>query len=176
MDSKEGVKPKRFEAPTRRLFVAMALWSGAQFGLGDIWGMMRNSQCFKYFGCNAGFFGFDALVHFLAGILFIMFVLWLFHAYPKLNLLHSNFWKTTVTLLAIVALLGVTWEFMEFSADHIRIDILHENLIHPNRLAQPSNGDTMGDLTFALLGAALSISILKKFDAKVFEGRSGDCK
>ena len=176
MNSKEGVKPKRFETPTRRLFVAMALWSGAQFGLGDIWGMMKNSQCFKYLGCNAGFFGFDAFVHFLAGILFIMFVLWLFHRYPKLNLLHANFWKTAVILLAIVALLGVTWEVIELAADHIRMDVLHENLTHPNRLAQPSNGDTMGDLTFALLGAALSIGALKKFDAKVFESRSGEHK
>lgn len=171
MDNKEGVKPKRFETPTRRLFVAMALWSGAQFGLGDIWGMMRNSQCFKYLGCNAGFFGFDALVHFLAGILFITFVLWLFHKYPKLNLLHGDFWKNAIILLAIVALLGVTWEIMEFSADHIRMNILHENLTHPNHLAQPSNSDTMGDLTFGLLGAALSIGMLRLFDPKVFDKR-----
>lgn len=136
---------------------AGAVWGGAQFILGDVFGMMNNKNCFDSLGCNAGFFGFDALVHFLAGFLFIAGVLWYFHKRPKKALLSDSLGKNIFILLAIVALLGVGWEIFEFSADTVRTVGLHMNLQNPNHLAQPSDADTMGDLIFEQLGALVSI-------------------
>ena len=49
----------------------------------------------------------------------------------------------------------------ECARDAIRLDVLHEHLLnfrlHINLLEQPSNLDTMGDLTSALVGAVMGL-------------------
>ena len=139
----------------------------AVFVVGDWFGWIGNSQCFQYLGCNIGFFGYDALTHFLGGTVEVSLILWLMIRFPRVNIFHENFWKNFVILLALVALIGVGWEILEFSYDHIRIFLLHDNLLNPNRLFQPSNRDTIGDLTFGLLGALVMIGILKSADSDI---------
>lgn len=141
---------------------------GSLIFFGDFWtGLMYNGLCFRYLGCNIGFFGYDAVVHFFSGILEAIFLIWLCHKFPKTNILHEDsVWKNIVVLIAFVALLAVTWELLEFSADHFRMYILHENLTNPNILAQPNNSDTMGDFTFGLSGAFLGAFLVKYFDSK----------
>ncbi len=132
-----------------------------EFILGYGLGFMKNTQCFRYFGCNAGFFGYDALVHFTGSILEIAIVMWIMEKYPRTNLLTNNFWKNLLLLVAIEALLGISWELLELSFDQLRIYVLHMNLLFPtNHLAQASNTDTMGDLSFGILGALYSSSFL----------------
>lgn len=150
--------------PTKHLVIAGFLWAGVQFWGGSLLGLINNERCFKYLGCNAGFFGFDAVIHFFGGILCVAFVLWFIHRYPKLNILHETFWKNAVILLAIAALVGFCWEVLEFSVDHFRMYELHQSLSMKDS-AQVSNSDTMGDLTFGLLGscsAIFAIEFLKR--------------
>jgi cation transport ATPase len=129
---------------------------------GHIWHWMSNEVCYRYIGCNVGFFGYDAIVHLFGGVLIVLTLLWLMRRYPSLNVLRNdNFSENFLILLAIVALVGIGWEIMEFSFDHWRTVILNENLLNPNTMAQPSNSDTMGDLVFGLFGGALTIFFTK---------------
>ncbi len=139
-------------------FEASVIISGLVFFIaeffGDSWfNLMANSNCFKYLGCNIGFFGYDAIVHFFSGVFEVLLIVWLCTRFAKFSILHAgNAWKNAFILISAVALLSVGWEIFEFSADQFRMKILGYNLTNPNVLAQPSNSDTMGDFTFALSG------------------------
>jgi hypothetical protein len=76
-------------------------------------GFMKNDYCFKYLGCNAGFFGYDAIEHFLSGLSEGFLFLWLSHRSEKFDFLRNgSFWKNFLVLLGLVALVGVGWEIM----------------------------------------------------------------
>ncbi len=122
--------------------------------------LMANDKCFRVFGCNIGFFGYDAAVHFVSGITEVVLIIWLMKRFPSLNLFQEKHWKNFLTIVAIVALIGCLWEVGEFCHDQFRMDVLHENLTTPNNLDQPNNADTMGDLTFTILGAVIAASVL----------------
>ncbi len=159
------------------LITSTSAWGLVWFVNGNLFGLMDNSLCFKYLGCNAGFFGYDAFVHFLGGIMETVFILWLARKSPKFNFLQKNFLKNAVLLVALVALLSVGWEIGEFGFDHVRMDILHQDLLHPtNRLRQASNSDTMGDLFFTLFGATVMATVLKFSDKKHLAAGDGDSK
>jgi hypothetical protein len=112
-------------------------------------GFMSDATCFHYLGCNAGFFGYDALTHFVCGIVI------------ALGLKDKT--KNLLELLAYAALIGVCWEILEFGYDHFRMVVLHMNLTNPNTLSQPSNVDTMGDLIFGLLGTFFGSMHLSRY-------------
>lgn len=141
----------------RHFFISLFIFAFAVF-LGGIWpGWMHSSYCFKYLGCNAGFGGYDALVHFLGGITGAAFILWFIKKYPRWNILSGDALRDSFMVIAIVALAGVSWEIIEFSIDHFRILVLHQDIVHLGHLLQPSNSDTMGDLVFDLLGGIIGI-------------------
>ena len=159
------------------LITSTSAWGFVWFVNGNLIGWMENSICFKYLGCNAGFFGYDALVHFLAGMMEAVFILWLAKKFPKFNFLQRSFWKNAIILIALVTLLGVGWEFLEFGYDQARINLLHHDLLHPtNSLRQAGNTDTMGDLFFGLLGAAIIIAALGFSDRKYLVASDDDSK
>ncbi len=158
----------------------MLVASGIIFGIAeffaDSWfGLIANSECFKYLGCNVGFFGYDAIIHFLGGAFEVLLVIWLCQKFPRWNILHEDsIWKDIVVLIAAVALLAVGWELWEFSVDHFRMDILHENIAYPNHMAQPSNSDTMGDFTFGLTGALIGALLVKSLDPRSIRKKKQD--
>lgn len=131
-------------------------------------GWMKNSTCMPHLGCNTGFFGYDGLVHFIGGVTIAVGVMWIMRAYPATHLFHPKFWKNILIVLAIAALIGVCWEILEFIFDHVRMDIFHVNLIHPNVMAQASNSDTIGDLSLGLFGALISSFVMKLFKSDIF--------
>ena len=116
---------------------------------------------FSTFGCNVGFFGYDAGVHFVSGVAEATLIVWLMRRFSSLSLFHDRFWKNFLMIVAIVALVGCLWEIGEFGRDQFRMGVLHENLTSPNTLDQPNNNDTMGDLTFSILGAVIAASIIR---------------
>lgn len=128
-------------------------------GLGGSWG--ANNACYPYLGCTSGFFGYDAIEHFLFGVVAIFALVWFFRTHPRFSLLSDVRWKNVVILIAVVALVSVFWELLECAHDFFRVDILHQSLfnfrLHLNQLDQPTNLDTMGDLTFALIGSLASL-------------------
>lgn len=117
--------------------------------------LMANGLCFKYFGCNSGFFGFDAVVHLVSGIAETAVILMLMRRFPSFSVLHSSFWKDLLFVLSLALLIGFIWEFVEFIPDQYRVLVLHANLTSPDRLYQASNNDTMGDLLATMFGALL---------------------
>ena len=125
---------------------------------------MSNDACFAIFGCNSGFFGYDAFRHFVSGAFGSGLLILIMRNRPRFNLLPGTFYKDIVILVAIVALGSVLWEIGEFTHDHYRIDVLHEDIALTNHLDQPTNSDTMGDMTFSLLGAFSMALALKKWD------------
>ena len=131
---------------------------------GQIWAN-DNTSCVKLLGCGSGFFGYDALEHFFWGFLAVAFIIRICIKFPSLNLLHNDaLWKNVLLLLALLTLVSVGWELLEYARDHIMTRFAFFNnlaFLKPHSLAQPSNVDTMGDLTFDLLGGALGILILK---------------
>lgn len=144
---------------------------------GHAFGWMDNSYCFTYLNCNAGFFGYDAFVHFLGGIIEVIFIFWLAEKFSQFNFFQKSFWKNFTILMALVALLSVGWELGEFSYDTVRMNIFHEDLVHPtDRLRQVNNDDTMGDFFFGLFGAILMIAILEISDRKQLTAKGDNSK
>lgn len=116
-------------------------------------GLMKNSTCLPHLGCNAGFFGYDALTHFLCGIVIALGLAWLSDRHPGWNIFGRSALRNLFVILAVAALIGTLWEVLEFCFDYFRAYALHMNLYSPNQAAQPSNADTVGDMAFGLLGA-----------------------
>lgn len=124
--------------------------------------LMANDKCYILIGCSAGFFGYDAVLHFVSGVMTASIIIWLMQKYPKVNLFHEQFWKNVFIVVAIAALVAVSWELVEYGHDQFRMTVLHQNLTSPNRLNQPNVSDTMGDMTFSILAAALTTKALKR--------------
>ncbi len=156
LDYNEFVKPEQKSLLLNLLLAASGLsWaSGAYFGHWPT-DFMNNFFCFDYIGCNAGFFGYDFLVHFLSGTATAIFVIWLGDEFPKFSVRFKNRLKTAIVLLALVALVGVCWEFIEFFYDQSKGFLVSNNIPTLNIHAQPSNADTMGDLFADIAGGAI---------------------
>lgn len=118
--------------------------------------LMANGLCFHLLGCNTGFLGYDAFVHFCSGIAETVFLLWAMRRFAKINMLHESFWKNLLIIVSLVLMLAFVWEVAELIGDQYRMLVLHKDLLHPNTLYQPSNVDTMGDLIVAVAGALLA--------------------
>jgi hypothetical protein len=125
---------------------------------GNLSGLMNNDACYTYLGCNAGFFGYDAIVHMVSGVMNIFILIYIMRTWPKFNFLTGSYWKNMLILVAFALVIGLCWEWGEFAADHFKMIVLHMNIINPNRQYQPSNGDTMGDLFFGGIGATITSS------------------
>ena len=151
----------------KTLFIsASVIWLGITT-LGEfIYNWAGNETCSKYLGCIDGFFGYDAFEHLFFGIAGAIFIIWLCERFPKYSILHSEWWKVGLTVVAVIALASVIWEMYECGYDALRVDILHETLrnfrIHLNLLDQPTNLDTMGDLTFSLVGSIIGFLLAFK--------------
>ncbi|MFZ2804472.1 MAG: hypothetical protein WA001_04570 [Patescibacteria group bacterium] len=131
-----------------------------------------NATCSAALGCVSGFFGFDAFEHLFFGVALALVIVFLCMRFPKYSILHSERWKTVLTIVATVVLVSVLWEIFECIHDAFRVDILHEALsnlrLHIDLLDQPSNLDTMGDLSFAMLGSVIGffLTVGKKAGSK----------
>ncbi len=118
-----------------------------------------NGICSRVLGCIQGFFGYDAYEHILGGIAtaWIFASLWLLS--PRGSFFSDTFWKNVLMLVAFSSLVFVGWEILECVHDYFRIEVLHEQLfifrLHINYLDQPTNLDTMGDITFSLAGSII---------------------
>lgn len=144
---------------TKKRTKVIALFFGTLFfvlfGASKLYGLMRDGTCFKYLGCNSGFFGYDGLLHFVFGIAFAGSIYWFLSTYPTFYTPQDVAWKNFLVFCAVVVLVGFIWETIEFGYDHVRMIVFHINLIQPNQMAQPSNSDTMGDMALGFLGALL---------------------
>ncbi len=129
---------------------------------------IMNGSCMKYLGCIDGFFGFDAVQHFLFGIALLFTIFWLCKRYPEYSILpedKNKRWKTALTLIAYVVFISVLWEFLECAHDYYNVSLLHQDFfnytlhIDINYLDQPTNLDTMGDLFFSAVGTIVALFI-----------------
>jgi hypothetical protein len=157
------------------LSVATVVWFALTV-LGEfITGWATNNICYKYLGCNDGFFGYDAMEHLLFGFALLTFMLWLAGRFPSFSLIARTRIKTIVTLIAYVALAAVVWEMFECGWDQYRVVILHETLfsfkLHIDALSQSSNLDTMGDISFSLFGALVASGIAEFLQRGILKRR-----
>lgn len=142
-------------AVTMALYLVVILLHG-HFG--------ANVLCFPKLGCNAGFFGYDAFFeHFLCACVGTLLLVRFMKTHPHRSFLYNSFWKNIIVLIALTMLLGVAWELFEFSHDQIMLYAPPQRAIFfltPDRRLQPSNIDTMGDLTFDLMGSSTALIVL----------------
>jgi len=144
---------------------------------GEIMGNLgSNYQCLRFIGCTTGFFGFDAIEHFMSGASFLLLIALFMRKYPKYSLLVGNRFKDAFVLVCVLALIAVCWEIGECAHDYFRVVFLHEQLfsvrLHINVLDQPSNLDTVGDLFFNTLGAIVASFFMNVGIAKTAKGTS----
>lgn len=86
----------------------------------------------------------DKPMHFLGGMLVAAFLFWfLFPVKVQIN----NFFWLAVVLVSLVLLVGVLWEFAEFTFLNRLVAYVFKTPFLPMTL-----GDTLGDLLFDLLG------------------------
>lgn len=90
----------------------------------------------------------DMPMHFLAGFWVALVFNYLNQRFFKLSL----FWTTTIMTLSFVALIGVLWEFFEFSLDSFFF-------LEKWGPFQGGLSDTMSDLFFDLLGGLAAVVI-----------------
>ncbi len=88
----------------------------------------------------------DIPMHFLGGLWVAMFFGYLNQKFFRL----PSFWMAALITLSFVALIGVAWEFFEFSLDKI---FTHAKL----GTFQGDLTDTMGDLFFGLFGGLIFV-------------------
>ena len=136
-------------------------FAAAEFFADSSFWFIENSRCFHYLGCNAGFLGYDVVVHFFCGIFDAMLVVWIGEKYLHLNILHSHFWKNALIIVMAVAFFAIVWELYEFILDNFAASFLNHIPPSFNQLAQPGNSDTVGDMTFGILGAFTGVFILR---------------
>lgn len=129
--------------------------------------LINNSRCFPIVGCNSGFFGYDGIAHIVGGILWTIAFIWLMNRYPRLHILHKSFVKSFFIIIACIALLHIAWELYEYILDILDSYNLQRDLYF-HEIAQPGNADTIGDLTFGLIGAICGSLIVKKIEPRVF--------
>ena len=155
---------KRFLASSYGIFfiITWALYLAVDY-IGEFRGLAANNTCIAFFGCTNGFFGFDAFEHFLSGFAFAITIALIFRYFPKISLFSSELpkWKQAVILVTMVATIAVLWELGESIHDVFRLAVLHEPLysvkFHIDLLDQPSNLDTVGDMTFNILGSIAAV-------------------
>ncbi|HZX01193.1 MAG TPA: hypothetical protein VFE87_02260 [Candidatus Paceibacterota bacterium] len=87
----------------------------------------------------------DIPIHFSGGVLIGLVFLWLVEMYPGQFKLPGNFWARALLIISFGALMGVVWEFTEFTYDLFVVG-------HGLRSAQQGVADTMGDLFFDIIG------------------------
>ncbi len=125
--------------------------------------LMANGKCFRFFGCNSGFFGYDAAVHFVSGIAVASLIIWLMRKFPAISPFRKSVSKNILIVVTLALLVAFAWELGELCHDQFRMKVLRENLTIPNTLDQPTNDDTMGDITFSVLGALLATTALRSY-------------
>ena len=141
----------------------LVLWTLGKWGPHFI----ANDRCYAILGCNAGFFGYDALLHFVSGIMITSLIIFFSIKFSAANFFHDGFWKNMIVVVSLIAMIAVFWEIAELGHDQFRMKVLHENLRVPtNRLDQPSNDDTMGDITFAILGGTITGVVFRSYMRK----------
>jgi len=144
-------------------FISMTVWIMIIL-YGEFFGGVPNSACYPYLGCDSGFFGYDALEHFLFGFAMVWMIVWLCQKFPTYSILNETYWKSALVLAALAVSIEVVWEIGECFRDAYLLDIAHEQLLnlrlHINYLAQPSNFDTMGDMAFNMLGSLLALPFM----------------
>jgi hypothetical protein len=160
----ERIKAKNFACSKNAILAVMTttiFLLVCIFGEGLGGSLGSNPTCFKYLGCTTGFLGYDAIEHFLFGIAAIFLLLWCFEKFPKYSMLHTERWKNVLTIIALIIFTSVLWELAECAHDAFRIDVLGQTLVnwklHLNLMDQPTNLDTIGDLTFTFLGSAVTL-------------------
>ena len=144
--------------------VIVSLWWICMTIMGEfIYAWAGNTACLKYIGCTQGFLGYDAFEHLFFGIAVTLLIVFLSKRFSRLSVLENKKWKSFLVIIGIVMLVAILWEVIECVHDAIRLDVLHESLLnfrlHINLLDQPTNLDTMGDLTFTLIGAIIGFFI-----------------
>ena len=58
-----------------------------------------NYKCYAFLGCNMGFFGYDAALHFVSGLMDVALLLWLVRKFPALNIFQERFWKNFLIIV-----------------------------------------------------------------------------
>lgn len=87
----------------------------------------------------------DIPMHFLGGFWAAMIFVFLDSKF-KLGILKKKFFLNLLLIVSFVALIGVLWEFFEFSYDYF------SNSMEISEIAQQGLTDTIGDLFFDLFG------------------------
>jgi len=95
------------------------------------------------------FMGLDVILHFFGGVWVALIFLWFTERFPYYANFKNNIAVLFIAALSFTALIGVGWEFFEFFFDLV----IGAPLELPS--AQLGLRDTLSDLVFDLLGAAM---------------------
>ena len=116
-----------------------------------------------------GFLGYglwwlDMVLHFLGGVLLVVFAFWFLFVYKKNPGIESKDWIPKIPkpllflgLVSFAVLGGVLWEFLEFSWDYFFAKP------YSAELAQLTLEDTLSDLFFDLVGASVATFCLSYY-------------
>jgi hypothetical protein len=100
---------------------------------------------------------FDIIMHFTGGFFVALSALYLYFHSEYIQPRHHNAWFTILCALGAGAVIGIFWEFFEFS-----IDLYTERTINGISVINQKVGDTLSDLFFDMFGAVTASLIFLK--------------
>lgn len=107
------------------------------------------------------FLWLDTVMHFAGGAWAGGFFFWARRRFPAYFAEPARTAGTVLQALAMVALVGVVWEFYEFGMDLV----LQRGVSTYELLGQQGVRDTMGDLFFDLLGGLAAAVVLVRYNS-----------
>jgi hypothetical protein len=105
---------------------------------------------------------FDIVMHILGGFWVGTFLLYFFEEHPRLSPLHeTGGWRAFVSLVSLVVLVGVLWEFYEFLAAYLPV-ILRNASTPEFQTYTDTLGDLLCDITGSIAAGLAFIRFQKK--------------
>lgn len=142
------------------LVFLLALFALLEFIIGAGFSWAAPDVCFRYIGCNRGFFGFDGITHAVSGAAEGTIFAILVRGARRQRTLRRHLF-----MLALFALcLAIGWELTEWFVDNLQLPLRYPELFFGTTAGyQLSRIDTFGDIVctgsmaylFGWLGIAL---------------------
>ncbi len=148
------------------VFGLAALFLFGEFVAGHSWDLMDNARCFPYIGCNAGLWGYDAVLHTLSGVIAVVALLWLGRIWSRFDFYSYTPLRRGVSIFIILLAIGIGWETWEFSVDQLVVGSVNPQLIRFGVPLQPSALDTVGDLVVSTVGGLVTLVVCGAFRRK----------
>lgn len=167
MENKKRIQDQQFDFAFYTILFLYCFLIVFKFFEETVFNIANGSGCFGILGCDAGFFGYDGVVHFFAGLVETVGIVWIIYKHPQYNIFKKTFLKSSLIVVGIVSLITILWESQEYIADLFEGSTIH-TIVYLGASAQSGLSDTMGDIILGFFGSVMGVGIIGYIDRQIF--------